>query len=82
MDRAAARARRQAARDDGDARPGYLYAEFTSRLMGFVDDVEFLLEAAGAIQVRSASRLGKGDLGVNRARIEAIRALLDAELGR
>lgn len=50
--------------------------------MGFVDDVEFLLEAAGAIQVRSASRLGKGDLGVNRARIEAIRALLDAELGR
>lgn len=64
------------------ARPGYLYAEFTSKLMGFVDDVEFLLEGAGAMQVRSASRLGKGDLGVNRARIEAIRALLDAELGR
>ena len=64
------------------ARPGYLYAEFTSRFMGYVDDVEFLLDPAGAIQVRSASRLGGGDLGVNRARIEAIRARLDAEVGR
>jgi uncharacterized protein (DUF1499 family) len=51
----------------------YLYAEFTSGLMGFVDDVEFVVED-GAIQVRSASRLGKSDLGVNRKRIEAIRS--------
>lgn len=50
----------------------YLYAEFTTRLMGFVDDVEFL-EQAGRIHVRSASRLGKSDLGVNRKRIEALR---------
>jgi uncharacterized protein (DUF1499 family) len=64
------------------ARPGYLYAEFTSKLMGYVDDVEFLLDPAGAIHVRSASRLGSGDMGVNRARIEAIRELLDAELRR
>lgn len=56
----------------------YLYAEFTTRLMGFVDDVEFL-EQGGLTHVRSASRLGKSDLGVNRKRIEAIRqALQDA----
>ncbi len=53
----------------------YLYAEFTSALMGFVDDVEFYLdEAAGVIHVRSASRLGQSDLGVNRKRIETIRS--------
>ena len=52
----------------------YLYAEFTTRLMGFVDDVEFLADpAAGVVHVRSASRLGHSDLGVNRERIEAIR---------
>jgi len=57
--------------------PDYLYAEFTSKLMGFVDDVEFYLdEKAGVIQVRSASRLGRGDHGVNRGRIEYIRAKL------
>ena len=52
----------------------YLYAEFTSAIMGFVDDVEFYLdEDAKVIHVRSASRLGKSDLGVNRKRIETIR---------
>lgn len=55
----------------------YLYAEFTSAIMGFVDDVEFYLdEDAKAIHVRSASRLGKSDLGVNRKRIETIRTNL------
>jgi uncharacterized protein (DUF1499 family) len=59
------------------AGPNYLYAEFTSRLMGFVDDTEFYLdEKAGVIQVRSASRLGRRDFGVNRERIEYIRAKL------
>ena len=54
--------------------PDYLYAEFTSSLMGFVDDVEFYVnEEKGLIEVRSASRLGESDLGVNRQRIEAIR---------
>ena len=54
---------------------GYLYAECTSRLMRYVDDVEFYLdEKAGVIHVRSASRLGRTDFGVNRERIEAIRA--------
>ncbi|MEC4893076.1 MAG: DUF1499 domain-containing protein [Oscillatoria sp. PMC 1051.18] len=55
----------------------YLYAEFTSQLMGFVDDVEFYRDdSAKVVHVRSASRLGKSDLGVNRKRIEAIRAKL------
>ena len=59
---------------------GYLYAEFSTRLMGYVDDVEFMLdEKAGAIQVRSASRLGSSDFGVNRERIESIRAGLARE---
>lgn len=53
----------------------YLYAEFTSALMGFVDDVEFYLDpSANVIHVRSASRLGQSDLGVNRKRVEEIRA--------
>ena len=57
----------------------YLYAEFTSALMGFVDDVEFYLDnEAGVIHVRSSSRLGQSDLGVNRKRIEEIRAKLAA----
>lgn len=57
--------------------PNYLYAEFSSRLMGYVDDTEFYLdERAGVIHVRSASRLGRSDFGVNRGRIESIRAKL------
>ena len=59
--------------------PGYLYAQFTTKLMKYVDDVEFWFDpAANAIQVRSASRVGRGDLGVNRKRIEAVRAALEA----
>ena len=56
----------------------YLRAEFTSALLGFVDDVEFYFpeQAAGEkiIHVRSASRIGYSDLGVNRERLERIRA--------
>lgn len=59
------------------ARDDYLYAEFTSRLMGYVDDVEFLYDSnSGITQVRSASRLGQSDLGANRNRIESIREAL------
>ena len=55
----------------------YLYAEFKSALLGFVDDVEFYLDRnTNVIQVRSASRLGQSDLGVNRQRIETIRGKL------
>lgn len=58
----------------------YLHAEFTSRVFRFVDDVEFLL-ADGVIHVRSASRVGRWDVGANRARVEEIRRRwsLDAE---
>ena len=59
--------------------PGYLYAQFTTPLMKFVDDTEFWFDAAGGvIQVRSASRIGEGDHGLNRARIEAVRTALAA----
>lgn len=52
----------------------YIHAEVTSLLFRFVDDVEFLFEEESAlIHVRSASRIGYSDLGVNRKRIEAIR---------
>jgi uncharacterized protein (DUF1499 family) len=55
----------------------YLYAEFKTKLMGFVDDVEFYLDKnENVVHVRSASRLGKSDLGVNRQRIELIREKL------
>jgi uncharacterized protein (DUF1499 family) len=51
----------------------YLKVEFRTRL-GFVDDVEFLVEEdRGLVQVRSASRTGYWDLGVNRRRVEDIR---------
>jgi uncharacterized protein (DUF1499 family) len=59
------------------ANSGYLYAQFTSRMLKFVDDTEFWFDPqAGVIQVRSASRLGRKDFGVNRVRVEAIRAQL------
>ena len=56
--------------------PDYLHAECSSALLGFVDDLELQLRAPERlIAVRSASRLGYGDLGVNRARVEELRAL-------
>lgn len=52
----------------------YLYVEFRSKLMGFVDDVEFHFPANEShIHIRSASRLGYSDLGANRKRMERIR---------
>ncbi len=59
---------------------GYLYYEFTSLLMRYVDDVEFYFDdTTKLIHVRSASRLGHSDLGVNRKRIENIRQSLFKE---
>jgi uncharacterized protein (DUF1499 family) len=56
---------------------GYMYAEFRSRLLGYVDDLELVFdEKAGVFHVRSASRLGRRDFGVNRKRVEALRRLL------
>jgi uncharacterized protein (DUF1499 family) len=58
----------------------YIHAEFRSALLGFVDDVEFLFDPPGAIQMRSASRLGYSDFGVNRERVAAIRARFAASV--
>jgi uncharacterized protein (DUF1499 family) len=56
-----------------------LHAEFTSFLFRFVDDVDCVVDPkAGVIQIRSASRVGYSDLGVNRKRVEAIRAAFAA----
>lgn len=58
--------------------PDYLHAEFQTKLLKYVDDVEFALDAAkGEIHMRSASRLGRKDFGVNRARLEKVRAAFD-----
>lgn len=52
----------------------YAHIEFTTMMMRFTDDVEFRLNTGKQyIDVRSASRLGKSDFGVNRKRVEAIR---------
>ncbi len=54
--------------------PTYLYAQMSTPLLKFTDDVEFFVdEAASVIHVRSASRIGRGDLGANRRRVEALR---------
>ena len=61
-------------------RGDYIYATFQTPMMGFVDDVEFVFNPAQhVIDVRSASRLGHSDLGVNRKRIEAVREAFAAE---
>ncbi len=55
----------------------YLYAQCTTQLLKFTDDVELYLDkTAGLIHVRSASRVGRKDFGVNRKRVEALRAAL------
>lgn len=56
---------------------GYLHVEFKSALFRFVDDVEFELDSENSIiHVRSASRSGYYDFGVNRRRVELIRSKL------
>lgn len=62
------------------ATDNYLHAEFKSRIMGFVDDVEFWFpDGRHLIQVRSASRVGYSDMGVNRRRVQHLRALFLGE---
>lgn len=53
----------------------YIAAEYSTKTLGFVDDVEFRL-ADDAVHVRSASRVGYSDRGLNAARVEALRAEL------
>jgi len=62
-------------RQDGN----YLYAEYRTKLLRYVDDLELWYdEGAGLVHVRSASRLGRRDFGVNRERVEALRSLIQA----
>lgn len=62
-----------------DQRDGYLRFESVTPLLRYVDDVEFRLDAdAGLIHVRSASRIGRSDFGVNRARVEELRRYFNA----
>ena len=58
-----------------EQRDDYLQVQFTSKVLRFVDDVEFLI-GTQEVHVRSASRLGYADFGVNRARIERLRQRL------
>ena len=54
----------------------YLYAEFSTALMGYTDDVEFFADGK-VVHVRSSSRLGVRDFNVNRKRVETLRAQLE-----
>lgn len=61
------------------SKPDYLYVQFETKLMKFVDDAEFWFDPkGGVVQVRSSSRVGRKDFEVNRQRIEAIRTRLAA----
>ena len=61
------------------AERNYLYAEYRTALLRYVDDVELYYdEAAGLVHVRSASRLGRRDFGVNRRRVEALRSRIES----
>lgn len=54
--------------------PLYIRAEATTPILRFTDDVEFLLDRdAGQIEMRSASRIGRSDMGTNRERLEELR---------
>lgn len=63
----------------------YIRAEARSRLFRFVDDLEFYFPESSdrltTVHVRSASRIGYSDLGVNRKRVERIRQLLEVSDG-
>jgi len=65
----------QVIRQTGD----YLYVEYTSPLLGFIDDVEFYFEPGNLsrVEYRSASRIGESDGNINRKRIRAIRQELE-----
>jgi uncharacterized protein (DUF1499 family) len=61
----------------------YLHAEARSKILRFVDDLEIVVSPSRELIVRSASRVGRGDMGVNAARVEELRRLLtEAEILR
>lgn len=59
----------------------YIHAEFRSKLFRFVDDVEFLIDdKTKTVHVRSASRTGYSDMGVNGKRVESLRVLFNERM--
>lgn len=69
---------RSAVVEEDDAR--YMRAEFRSKMFGFVDDMELLItreEKKNVLHVRSAARVGRGDMGVNKKRYERLRAIVE-----
>ncbi|QNI67034.1 hypothetical protein SynBMKMC1_00950 [Synechococcus sp. BMK-MC-1] len=62
-------------RDDG-----YLHATFSSRIFGFVDDVELNAADPERLEARSISRLGDSDLGVNGQRLQVLAQALDTQV--
>lgn len=60
----------------------YLAATFTSSIFGFVDDLELRIDAEqNTIHLRSASRVGRSDLGANRDRVERFKRLFHSKTG-
>jgi len=65
-----------------DQDKGYLYVQFQSYKNGFIDDVEFWYNSNNKLfDIRSASRVGQSDLGVNAKRLEYIGTRLEKEFG-
>lgn len=61
-------------------RDEYVHAVFSSQVFGFNDDLELYFPPSGnVVQLRSASRVGQGDMGVNRARYQAVRSVVTGE---
>ncbi|MDB3935375.1 DUF1499 domain-containing protein [Granulosicoccus sp.] len=61
-----------------DSRDGYVWATYTSSVFRFVDDIEWLYHLGFSVfDVRSASRVGHSDLGVNSKRVERLREALE-----
>lgn len=59
----------------------YIHAEFKSRLFRFTDDVEFLIDdKTKTVHIRSASRVGYSDMGVNRKRMENLRRIFNEKM--
>jgi uncharacterized protein (DUF1499 family) len=59
----------------------YIHAEFKSKIFRFTDDVEFLIDdKSKTVHIRSASRVGYSDMGVNRKRMESLRAVFNQKM--
>jgi len=59
----------------------YIHAEFKSKILRFTDDVEFLIDdKTKIINIRSASRVGYSDMGVNRKRVEILRKIFQEKI--